>query len=250
MRITWHFAQADVEAVRGEVDRIRRHPIVRDRYARNLKAPKPEVTRERFWRALAMALLTTQQPSGPKSAVSRFLAARPFPLAYSRLSVAEHARALSTRTLIDFGGIRRHGVISSELAKDMALLESGEWSTVLDALHGLRKLVQARQERGVADYFAERLVGLGPKQSRNLLQALGLTRYEGPLDSRVAKWLRSKGFPVPVSATALSDRDYYCFVLDGVQALCTAAEVYACVLDGAVFASSDDDAWTDELVVY
>ena len=100
MRVTWHFAQADVEAVRGEVEKFRKHPIVRDRYARNLKTPKPEVTRERFWRALAMALLTTQQPSGPKSAVSRLLATRPFQLAYSRLMAAADARTLSSTTLI------------------------------------------------------------------------------------------------------------------------------------------------------
>lgn len=250
MRVTWHFARADIDAVRAEAKKFRRHPIVRDRYARNLKAPKPEVTRERFWRALAMALLTTQQPSGPKTAVRRLLATRPFQLAHPRLLAAEDPRILSSTTLVAFGGIRRHGVISAELAENLSLLESGEWPTVLEALHRLSKPVEPPQERQVADYLADRFAGLGPKQSRNLLQALGLTRFEVPVDRRVAKWLRTKGFPVPISAAALSDRDYYCFVLDGVQALCKAAEVYPCVLDGAVFASYDTESWTDDLLVY
>ena len=33
--------------------------------------------------------------------------------------------------------------------------------------------------------MSERLAGFGPKQARNLLQGLGLTRYEIPIDSRI-----------------------------------------------------------------
>ena len=43
-----------------------------------------------------------------------------------------------------------------------------------------------RRERETARWIASRLVGFGPKQSRNLLQSLGLGRYEIPLDSRFA----------------------------------------------------------------
>ena len=38
-------------------------------------------------------------------------------------------------------------------------------------------------ERQAADYFADHFAGFGPKQSRNLLQSLGLARYEVPIDS-------------------------------------------------------------------
>jgi hypothetical protein len=34
--------------------------------------------------------------------------------------------------------------------------------------------------------------GVGPTQARNLLQSLGLTWYEIPLDSRVVRWLRDR----------------------------------------------------------
>ena len=61
MRIAWHFAQNDIDAVRSIVADHRNHVIVRDRIARNLSASKPAVDRQRFWRALTMALLTTQQ---------------------------------------------------------------------------------------------------------------------------------------------------------------------------------------------
>ena len=39
-------------------------------------------------------------------------------------------------------------------------------------------------EAEVADYINDTFRGFGPKQSRNILQELGLTRYEIPIDNR------------------------------------------------------------------
>ena len=250
MHIAWEFTKKDIAAVRGAVEEYRDHPIVRDRHARNLAASKPAVGRDRFWRALTMSLLTTQQPSGPDSAVTRLLASEPFPLSYKKCSSTNNASTFATKALVSFGGIRRHGVIGKELAKNLNALESGLWSDVLNYIEQLRAPTTKDIERSVADFLQEKIVGLGPKQARNLLQALGLTRYEVPLDSRVAKWLRAIGFPVPVTAAALADRDYYCFVLDGFQRLCSAAKEFPCVVDGAVFASFDSGDWRDDLIQF
>ena len=248
MRVTWEFTQKDIAAVRSAVAQFRDHPIVRDRLARNLAASKPSVSRDRFWKALTMALLTTQQPSGPTSAVTRLLASDLFPLGYHQCSGAVDVAGFATQALVAFGGIRRHGVIGNELSKNLAALEDGLWPEVMSRCEQLRSPATKDVERAVSDFLHQQLVGLGPKQARNLLQALGLTRYEVPLDSRVAKWLRAAGFPVPVTAAALADRDYYCFVLDGFQLLCTAADEFPCVVDGAVFASFDVGEWRDALV--
>jgi thermostable 8-oxoguanine DNA glycosylase len=105
-------------------------------------------------------------------------------------------------------------------------------------------------EKEVAEYIQEKFQGFGPKQSRNFLQALGLTRYEIPIDSRVTDWLNNFGFPVRLSAAALADSNYYDFVSKGVQALCAASGVYPCVLDAAIFALKDRDAWTEANVIY
>jgi thermostable 8-oxoguanine DNA glycosylase len=98
----------------------------------------------------------------------------------------------------------------------------------------------------VADFIDERFKGFGPKQARNFLQALGLTRYEIPIDSRMTKWLNKNGFPVKLSATALADKNYYRFVSDGIQALCEKAEVLPYLLDAAVFTLSDSNQFTEE----
>lgn len=132
----------------------------------------------------------------------------------------------------------------------MATLETHLWPTVLEELNALRTKTSRQAEQAAADFLDENMKGLGPKQARNLLQALGLTRYEIPIDSRVAKWLNEVGFPVQLSAKALADRNYYGFVLDGVQRLCQAANEYPCVLDGAVFASFDGEGWNDKIVIF
>lgn len=95
----------------------------------------------------------------------------------------------------------------------------------------------SRLEREVASFVSANFAGFGPKQSRNMLQWLGLTQHEIPLDSRVLKWLNKSGFPIRLSAQGLADEAYYCFVLDGIQELCGHAKVLPCIFDAAVFAS-------------
>lgn len=124
------------------------------------------------------------------------------------------------------------------------------WATTLKKVNALALPSEARQEREVARYLQKLLHGFGPKQSRNLLQWLGLTRYEIPIDSRITRWLNDFGFPVPLTATALKDAGYSGFVLDGIQALCATSDVFPCVLDAAIFASFDGDAWTQENTIY
>jgi hypothetical protein len=95
-------------------------------------------------------------------------------------------------------------------------------------------------ERICATGVDKLLKGFGPKQSRNLLQWLGLTQHEIPIDSRVIKWLRGLGKSDSLhllSSTALGEAGYYCCIMDTIQALCGEAEVLPCIFDASVFAS-------------
>jgi hypothetical protein len=51
-----------------------------------------------------------------------------------------------------------------------------------------------------------------------------------------------------LSATALADRNYYNFVLDGFQKICEACDIYPCVMDAAIFSSFDEEWPEDKLV--
>ena len=120
----------------------------------------------------------------------------------------------------------------------------------MQVLNDLRRNQTAASDRKAAAFIDDNFEGFGPKQSRNLLQSLGLSRYEIPIDSRITKWLNDFGFPVRLSATGLSDRNYYNFVSSGFQQLCKEAKVLPCVLDAAIFSSFDADSWTEENIVW
>jgi hypothetical protein len=82
------------------------------------------------------------------------------------------------------------------------------------------------------------LAGLGPKQSRNLWQWLGLTRYEIPLDIRVTRWV-NENLTTKIDAKRLWQLKYYESVLDNLEAICEEAELLPCELDAAAFDYED-----------
>ena len=206
----------------------------------NLAKDKPRVSRSRFWQKLLMCLLTTQQKSGPGSQINRCLRQRSFPLTYSRVKRSKDPRRLALRELKRWPGIRRVPTIARQIESNLQHLEDGNWKRLLREVNSLRGRADAEKERAVAAILASELEGLGPKQSRNLLQALGLTRYEVPIDSRLVKWLNEFGFPFKLTAATLSSPDHFDLVSQGFQELCRAAGAYPCVVDAAIFSSFDD----------
>lgn len=250
MEFHWLVSVDDVARVKDLLVRQSDNPFVRARIDRNLTVPKPRPNRISVWQQMIACLLTTQQRSGPNSPLSVLVRTRPFPLGYEVCRDAANAEELIQRVLKEHGGIRRHGLIASAAAANLSALETTGWPRLMDVLHDLQAADNAALERRAAGFVAEHFKGFGPKQSRNLLQSLGLTRYEIPIDSRITTWLRDFGFPVPLSSTGLSDAGYYDFVSDGIQQLCAAAGTPPCVLDAAIFASFDGDGWTEDSTIW
>ena len=234
MKFTLSISSREIARIRAFFEGHRHDPFVRLRIDRNLRGKRPDVRRDTVWRVLVVCLTTTQQHSGPGTAVDRFEHARPFPLAYGVCRKKRDLRSFAS-TKLKAGGLRRHQKIGAEVENAYRLLEDGFWDELITALRGLSRKANRERERKVAELIAARLPGFGPKQSRNLIQALGLSRYEIPIDSRVTKWLNRYGFPFPVSAKALADPGYYGFVLDCFQAVCKEVGVLPCVLDAAIF---------------
>lgn len=241
MRLEWTISRHDVLRVRAVVISQANNPLVLARKHRNLAGKKPIVGKHRFWRALVSCLLTTQQRSGPKSAVTRFLATRPFPLAYRVCRATPHLQTYTARAISTFGGIRRGPTLAIEIADNFSRLEGGLWPQVLHEVRRLNRRATRNVEVDVANFIDRTLVGFGPKQARNLLQDLGLTRYEIPIDSRISRWLRDFGFPVSLSPAALSDAQYYHFVSTAIVELCERSGVLPCIFDASVFSSFDSN---------
>jgi hypothetical protein len=207
--------------------------------ARILEAERRETslpTREEFWKQLVLALLTSQQRSTKGSELDLFAQREPFPIAlqiYEGKTDDEIKAALKS---FRFG--RR---ITEYLRENYETLFGGDgiWGEVCRVMEGLVEQKRAEptiaskyREREAAHLLSDRLRGIGPKQSRNLLQELGLTRYEIPLDSRVAGWLgENLGWNIPSSD--LSDLEVYEFWLDRLQSVCEEAGVLPTVFDAA-----------------
>lgn len=248
MKILWQIEPQDVKKVRTLVKLHRNDPFVQLRIKRNLGEPKPRFTKTVFWQAMVSCLLTTRQRSGPESAVARFIRTDPFPLNY-KLCAARRNLSSYAQKKLSSGGLRRSNRIAEEIATNLRELEHGLWGKTFAVFRELRSTQTVAAERKAANFVEDHFKGFGPKQSRNLLQSLGLTKYEIPIDSRITRWLNEIGFPVKLTAGGLSDRNYYNFVSEGFQQLCAKSRVYPCVLDAAIFTSYDRGGWTEENVV-
>ena len=235
MKLSWTIDDRDVLAAQELVAAHAAHPLMRSR-RRNVDGSAPLVTLERFWNALVGCLLSTQQRSHVGGRVQRFLVQRPFPLSHE---ACMELSPLPDRVaaMLSAAGIRRGLTIGKQVAENLEYLGGGSAEELVRAASALRGRDDPRLEREVARALADRLKGIGPKQSRNLLQTLGLTRYEIPIDSRVTRWLNGLGAHPRLGAGALADPSYYEVVLDGVVGLARRAGTYPCLLDAAIFIS-------------
>jgi len=158
-------------------------------------------------------------------------------------------------TISNFGQIRRNLKIADELDTNFKRLKKSDWAIFNAVISNLNRpatdsIAQIENERMNAEMIAQELKGFGPKQSRNLLQILGLTMYELPIDSRVIKWLTNFGFPLKISSVGLQDNNYYNFVSDAIQNLCEKSKVIPCLLDAAIFENGDKGEWKSSNIVF
>ena len=243
MQIDWKVASEDARRLQLFISERSNDAFVKNRHRKNIERAREVPSKAAFWKAMIACLLTTQQRSGPESAVARFISKDPFPLEFDQCRLKADLQAHVAAALTSHGGLRRSETIGKEAATNLSTIESS-WHKVTQPLLGeLVRSDSPKPERSAAREIQAQLRGFGPKQSRNLLQILGLTRYEIPLDSRIIKWVNEFGFPLTLTSAGLSDEDYYSFVMDGIQSLCSAAGVYPCIFDAAVFSSFDKGRW-------
>jgi len=248
MKLIWQIEDSDIQKGKAFYEAQKNNAFVLNRIERNVKKVLPPFSNEMFWDAMISCLITTQQRSGPESSVTKFICTKPFPLNFSICKAADELQNTVEETITSFGGLRRGKSIGKEVAFNFLWLENGGWKTVNDIVEDMIKHQTAETERKSSEIIIDNLKGFGPKQSRNLLQSLGLTKYEIPVDSRITQWLTAFGFPMKLSATALSDKNYYNFVLDGFQRICEASGIFPCVMDAAIFSSFDGEWPEDKLI--
>jgi hypothetical protein len=123
----------------------------------------------------------------------------PLPFEPQPLQEQKRLKHFVQTTLRGFGGIGRSSRLVEKIDYNLAWLEDGGWQEVEKEIGRLRRNRTQRSEVRAADFIDDKLKGFGSKQSRNLLQRLGLTKYEIHIDSRITGWLHEFGFPVALS---------------------------------------------------
>jgi len=243
MKLEWVFDQKALDEVHALAETMRDSRFVAKRRQRNLSEDRPPVDVARFWKVQACCLLTTQQRSGPNGKIAKLIASAPPFLSFDLVGKAEERRAW---LLDQTNGLWRGKIIAEDLGENFDIIQKHWTNSVSPQLVRLSRPSTPAVEREVANFIADKLAGFGPKQSRNLLQALGLTQHEIPVDSRISDWLNKRGFPLPLSSSVLSDSAMYGVIMDGIALLCQRCSLLPCEFDAMVFASYDGDHWTEE----
>ena len=245
MNVTWNIDEHDITKLNDFVAKHKNHFVERV-IERNVNRINIRTDKDSILEKIIMCLITSQQPSGPNSTVGIFLNLKPFPLTYETVLKSENVEELIKQTMQQNKLNRFINRIPVYFNYNFQHLETTNWEMFSDIETKLSGQHTKQLERTFADNIADTFKGFGAKQSRNFLQALGLTKYEIPIDSRITTWLNDFGFPVKLSPTALQDKAYYHFVSDGFQTLCVRAGVLPCVLDATIFSSFDNGQWTKE----
>jgi len=239
MKPIWEIEDGTIQRWREFVDANIGNEMVVNRQKRNVNRNDIDLSKSNLWKVFVGCQVTTQQRSGPKSPVSRFLKSDSPALNYKVCQLASSPRKMLEHEL-SLAGLRRAPTMSNNLAHILSMLKAGEWKVLLRHLQTLESNTTKGKEQKVAQYLrSKKYPGLGPKQARNYIQWVGLSRYEVPLDSRVLKKLEELGSTFIPRATALSDETVYRFVQDGIQQIAAALEIYPCILDACIFSSFD-----------
>lgn len=257
MKLIWSIEEQDIEKVNQLIIKNRDQSFYQKRLLKNVRKQGVISDQEGIWKSIIVCLLTSQQNSSAESPISKFSRQKPFPLDLATcISKSENLEKFISNELKHFGGIRFYDRIAYLLTKNYEYLQRSNWvlfeevNTILTQ-NFISSEVQIKAERECAGKIQENLKGFGPKQSRNVLQMLGLTMYEIPIDSRITRWLNDElAFPITVSVTPLQDVNFYNFVSDAIHSLCEKTNVKPCMFDAAVFVEGDKGEWTLENSIY
>ena len=118
---------------------------------------------------MVACLLTTQQRSGPKSYVTKFISMEPFPLDYDVCLNNSDLQNFVEKTITDFGGLRKGKIIGQEISINYKWINKNGWIEINKMLDGLPVDNTVKNERDFAKFIMHNLKGFGPKQIKKFI---------------------------------------------------------------------------------
>lgn len=210
--------------------------FTRERYKHNVLREGMQISEGSFWRAIVKGILTTQTTNN-KTFRDNIKELKIDNYSYMKKveDKAEYVKKLS--------GIRFTNKKPKAISRSMDILNE-KWNEIKKHLETIKDETTLEKERKVADYIRITFQGnqIKFKQSRNIIQMMGLSQYVVPLDSRVMGILQEHGgIKMPGQKHPLNSNCGYCDIEDQVNELCAALGVKPCIFDACAFASKEQD---------
>lgn len=220
------YAQDIIEGYNKIIKKYMNHESVKRRITINIDNGKREVTKEKFWRSLLLGVIT----SGKRESAVKKLKNLPI-FDFNAVSQQKDRKFFFSENLSAFGCQEKFAHYLDHNYKKM----DTEWETILKSLEAVKEDTSLEKERNIVLDFQE-FLGIGSKQSRNMLQMLGFSQYVIPIDSRIKKGLcKLGGVAMPIDKKSFSNEKIYREVEDQINDLCKKLGIVPCILEACLY---------------
>jgi hypothetical protein len=238
MELIWKLSDSDINRIRDFVKKYK-NPNVEKIINRNINHVDRTIDKDSLLRAMLICLMSSETDSYPESRIEQIFRKKPFLLSCQYLFKVSNIEYAFQETFQAFGVTKYLKKVPKYFSTNFDFLVETNWDLESEINRSLDHELTKYDERKLADRVDKSFKGFGSKEARSFLLALGVTKYEIPIDYKLLKWLNNFDFPIKFSKIALQDILFYHFVSDGIQKLCEISEIYPCVLYASIISSSE-----------
>jgi thermostable 8-oxoguanine DNA glycosylase len=236
MELIWKLSDSDISRIR---DFVKKHmnPYVEKVKNKNIDHVDRVIDRDSLLKAMLICLMSSETDSYPESKMEQIFNKKPFLLSCQYLFKVSNIELAFQETFKATGVTKYLKKVPRYFSTNFESLVETNWDLESEINRSLGNELTKYDERKLADMVDRSFKGFGSKEARSFLLALGVTKYEIPIDYNLIKWLKNFDFPIKFSKIALQDILFYHFVSDGIQKLCEISEIYPCVLYASIISS-------------
>ena len=233
MELVWKLSDSDITKVR-EFVQANMTPSVERIIARNINHIDRVIDKNSLLRTMLICLLASETDSFPEHIVAKMFHKKPYFLDYEYIFKIHNIENAFYEIFQKFGNTKYIRKVPKYFSTNFESLEETNWDLESEINNSIRKELTKNDERKLADIVDRSFKGFGSKEARSFLLALGVSKFEIPIDHKLIRWLEKFNFPIKFTKTALQDIFFYHFVSDGIQKLCEVSGIYPCVLYASI----------------
>jgi hypothetical protein len=238
MELIWKLSESDINKIRDFVKK-HKNPNVERIINRNINHVERLIDKDSIIRSMLTCLMSSETDAYPESKIETLFNKKPYLLSYQFLLKASNIENVFKEIFQASGDTKYLKKVPAYFSANFNLLAGSNWDLESELNRYLKLESTKYDERKLADLVDRTFKGFGSKEARSFLLALGVTKYEIPIDYKLIKWLNNFDFPIKFSNIALQDILFYHFVSDGIQKLCEISGIYPCVLYASIISGSE-----------